>query len=65
MGKAKSFADKVKKGTHDFTTHCPKCGESFTSIKLIASEMSDKSKAWRFRQHFVRLCKCNENEIIG
>ena len=65
MGKAKSFADKVNKGTHDYTTHCPECGESYTTIKLITSEKSDKTQAWRFNQRFVGLCKCNENEIVS
>ena len=64
MAKAKTFADKVSKATQDFTTHCPKCGESIAPAKIITSEKSTKTDAWRFNEKLVKLCKCNENEII-
>ncbi len=64
MAKGKTFADKVSKAGQDFTKHCPKCGESITSIKLITSECVEKTGAWRFNEQFVGLCKCNEKEII-
>ncbi|MBN2030553.1 hypothetical protein JW824_09940 [bacterium] len=64
MAKAKTFADKVSKATHDFTTHCPKCGESIVSAKLVTSEKSTKTGAWRFNEKLVKLCKCNERETI-
>jgi len=63
MGKSKSFADKMNK--KDSSTHCSECGESITAVKLISSERSKKINAWRFNQRFVRVCKCNENEIIS
>ncbi len=63
MAKIKSFADKVAKDKKDFTTHCPKCGESITTIKLVASELSEKTGAYRFKQSFVGVCKCNENDV--
>jgi hypothetical protein len=63
MAKLKSFSDKMAKATLDFTQHCKKCGESIQTVKLITSEKSSKTKAWRFNQKFVGLCKCNENEI--
>lgn len=65
MAKVQSFADKMAKGGQDFTTHCPKCGETISSVKLVTSELSDKTGAWRFNQKFVGVCKCNENEILG
>lgn len=65
MAKGKTFADKVAKSTQDLTIHCPKCGESITTVKLITSERSAKTKAWRFNQSFVGVCKCNEKEIVG
>lgn len=63
MAKAKSFVDKVSKSSQDYTTHCKECGESIHTIKLITSEKSDKSGAWRFNQRYVGICKCNENEV--
>ena len=65
MAKAKSFADKVSKSTQDFTTHCSQCGESISMVKLINSEKSEKTGAWRFNQKFVGVCKCNENNLTG
>ena len=65
MGKSKSFADKMAKGAQDNTTHCSECGETITSVKLITSEKSEDTGAWRFRQKFVGVCKCNEKEITG
>ena len=65
MAKVKSFADKMAKGGQDHTTHCPQCGESISPVKLITSERSDKTGAWRFSQKLVGVCKCNEKEIVG
>ena len=64
MAKAKTFADKVSKASQDLTKHCQKCGESITSVKLITSEKSSKTGAWRFNQKQVKMCKCNESEVI-
>jgi hypothetical protein len=63
MAKAKTFVDKLAKSKMDFTTHCPTCGESITTVKMITSERSDKTGAYRFKQKFVGVCKCNENEV--
>jgi len=65
MAKVQSFADKVNKGTKDFSTHCQKCEESYTMIKLIKSEKSEKTNAYKFNQKMVAMCKCNEKEITG
>jgi C4-type Zn-finger protein len=65
MGKTKSFADKMNKSVRNSNTHCPVCGESFTSVKMVTSEKSEKTNAWRFNQSFVRVCKCNESKIIS
>ena len=63
MAKAKTFADKMAKDQKDFTTHCPKCGESISTIQLVTSELSDKTGAWKFKQNFVGICKCNANDV--
>ena len=64
MAKIKSFADKMSKDKSAFLKHCPKCGESITTVKLVASELSDKTGAYRFKQSFVGVCKCNENNVM-
>ena len=65
MAKVKTFADKIAKDKLDFTKHCPVCGESFSMVKLVSSEPSDKEGAWKFREKIVGVCKCNEQEILG
>jgi hypothetical protein len=65
MAKGKSFMDKVAKASQDFTKHCPKCGESIMTVRLVTSEISDKTGAYRFKQKLVGLCRCNEKEITG
>ncbi|OVE79843.1 hypothetical protein BVY01_01360 [bacterium I07] len=65
MAKIQSFADKMNKSTHDYTTHCAECGESYSNVKLITAEKSDKTNAWRFNQKFVGMCKCNEKAITS
>jgi len=59
-----SFADKMNKATSDFSTHCPKCGEAISYVKLVTSEKSEKNGAIRFNQRMVGVCKCNENNIV-
>ena len=65
MGKSKSFADKMAKSGQDDSTHCSQCGEAITTIKLITSEKSETTGAWRFKQNFIGLCKCNEKDVLG
>jgi len=65
MAKVQSFAEKVAKGTKDFTTNCPECDESYTMIKLVTAEKSDKTNAYRFKERNVPMCKCNEGELTG
>ena len=63
MAKGKSFMDKVAKSGQDTTIHCPECGESISMIKLVSSERSEKTGAYRFKQKFIGMCKCNENDL--
>jgi hypothetical protein len=64
MTKGKSFMDKLAKSTHDYGTHCPECGEVLTTVKMVVSELSEETGAWKFNQKFVKKCKCNEEELI-
>jgi hypothetical protein len=63
MAKAKSFVDKLAKAQSDFTSHCPKCGESIQPIMHVRSEKSKKTNAWKFNKRYVGLCKCNQKEL--
>lgn len=63
MSKAKSFADKVARSSAEHDKHCDTCGEVFSTVKVVASERSEKTNAWKFNQKFVNVCKCNENEL--
>ena len=66
MAKDRSFASKVSKAHGDTSAdHCAKCGEIITTVKVVASEKSSATGAWRFRDNFVGVCKCNENEVYG
>ena len=65
MARTTSFADKLSKSATDHTRHCPVCDQSIMTIKLVTSEYSEETGAWRFRQKYVGLCKCNENEVIS
>lgn len=64
MAKQKSFADKVAKATHDFSRHCKTCGETISTVKLVSTERSPKTGAYRFKEKFVGVCKCNEKELL-
>ena len=63
MAKIKSFAEKVARSGVDNDKHCPKCGEAIVQVKLVAAETKERTGAIRFRQKFVGMCKCNENDL--
>lgn len=65
MAKIQSFADKVAKGTIDYSRHCPKCEEAYTMIKLVTAEKMADTNAHKFKERMVAVCKCNENEITA
>lgn len=64
MGKSTSFADKMNKATADYSTHCSECGESYSMVKLVKSEKSEKTGAWKFRENFIGVCKCNADSFV-
>ncbi|MBN2415958.1 hypothetical protein JXO52_08950 [bacterium] len=65
MAKVQSFADKMAKGTLDFTKHCSTCEESYTMIKLVTTDKSPETNSYKFKERIVAMCKCNENELIA
>jgi hypothetical protein len=60
----KSFAEKVAKASADFSRHCKKCNESVTTVKMVVTERSPKTGAYRFKEKFVGICKCNEKDLL-
>ena len=44
---------------------CPVCESSITYMRVINTEKSDKTEAWRFNQNHVAVCKCNEKEVFA
>lgn len=62
--KDKSFAAKLGVSKEDRKRHCDTCGETYSYLKVIDSEMGD-SGAWKFKEKFVGVCKCNQNEVYG
>jgi hypothetical protein len=62
--KDKSFAAKLGVNKEDQKRHCSKCGETFSYVNVIDSEMANKG-AWKFREKFVGVCKCNQKEVYG
>ncbi len=66
MAKDQSFAAKVAKATAGKSgTTCAECGEVYSAVKLITSEKSATTDAWKFNQRLVQVCKCNQSEVYG
>ena len=65
MAKDRSFAAKVAKSHHLTQKHCPVCGEELSSVKLIETQKNPDKEGWRFKEKYIKVCKCNEKEILG
>ncbi len=65
MGKDKSFAAKLSKASGASKTHCPECGEIYTSLHVVESVKSDKKDSYKFKEAFVGVCKCNQSTVMG
>jgi hypothetical protein len=66
MAKDTSFAAKVAKAAAEAKgLHCPECDEVFQIVKLVATVRSEVKDSWKFTDNFVRVCKCNQSEILG
>ncbi len=63
MAKTQSFADKATKAAQMKGAKCPVCGTIYQPIKLVSSERA--GSGWKFNEHRVQLCKCNEKEIYA
>jgi uncharacterized protein with PIN domain len=64
MAKARSFGAKLAhEASSEGKTICPKCNSEVRKIKLIRSKKS-KANTWSPKYEFIRVCKCNENDIM-
>ena len=65
MPKGRAFAAKL---AHELSTEgkviCPNCETEVRMVKLIRARMS-KAETWMPKYEFVRMCKCNENDIMS
>jgi uncharacterized protein with PIN domain len=65
MAKTTSFAEKAAKAMAGKKgSECPKCGGQMQSVLVISAEKSAKA-SYKYNQHFVRVCKCNEKEVYS
>jgi len=62
--KDRTFASKMAKGNQNLGRTCPKCGEVYQMVKVVASEKSEFG-AWKFKENVVNVCKCNEKEVYA
>jgi ribosomal protein S3AE len=64
MGKVKSFAAKL---AHDVSSEgkviCPVCNAEVRRVKIIQNIKTDGT--WRPDKKFVKLCKCNEQDLMS
>jgi hypothetical protein len=64
MAKKQDFMSKTMKGLKHGTT-CPTCESQISYVKMVSTERSEKTNAWRFAQKQTAVCKCNENQIFS
>jgi uncharacterized OB-fold protein len=44
---------------------CPVCGSIFQPILMVTSEKGKTGASWKFNEHRVQVCKCNEKEVYA
>ncbi len=65
MGKVRSFASKVAHATsHEGKDFCPKCNTEIRIARLIRNRKKKSSK-WAPKYEFVKICKCNEKDVMA
>lgn len=64
MSKPKSFAAKLAHATESKKKElCPICNSEVKIIKIIRNRLS-KGK-WSPKKEIVKVCKCNEKELLA
>ena len=61
--KEQTFISKVKK--EKMVINCPVCKQIVTPIIFVKTVQSEISGAWKFNERSIKLCKCNEKEVLG
>ena len=65
MAKDKSFASKVQRAGGSITRHCATCDQTYVQLKVVESLKDEETKAYRFKERMVPICKCNEKDYLG
>jgi len=62
MAKRQSFADKAKK--EKMMATCPICN-SLISNALLVRAGKNRAGSYNYKQNRVRICNCNQEELLG
>lgn len=65
MAKQQSFQDKATKAATMKGAKCPVCGAIYQPILMVSSEKSKVTSSWKFNEHRVQVCKCNEKQVYA
>ncbi len=64
MPKVRTFAAKLAHASAGKRKIiCPVCNEEMTTIKVIRNRHTEGK--WSPKREVVKICKCNEKEILG
>ena len=64
MAKKQDFMSKTQKLAKTGMI-CPVCEGAISYVRMVNTEKSAKTDAWRFNQNHVAVCKCNEKEVYA
>ena len=65
MSKDKSFAAKLSKAAGASSTHCATCGEILNVLHVVETVKNDKKESYKFKENYVSICKCNQNDVMA
>ena len=63
MAKKQTFMDKIRK-SQTTGPSCPVCGEQITMVQVMEA-IDNEGLPTRFQRRMVKMCKCNQKEIMG
>ncbi len=63
MAKKQTFADKVARAHGGQVTHCPTCGDAYSVMHVVEMKKNTAKNGYRFNEGYVRVCKCNEQDV--
>lgn len=65
MAKDRSFAAKVAKASGKKSDQCSVCNSTTNHVLFVKSVYSDQTRSWKFNERYLRVCKCNQQEVYG